>query len=374
MTSKKDRSKASKHPSLRVASRHRRSSREELSSSRHSSRSLWFSAPRTTEIRESPLRRPGEGEARIRALYSGISQGTERLVYRGEVPADLPLDLTIPTIEGSFAFPIKYGYSSVGRVVEAGRGLDGFTEGDLVLAFNPHESEYVIHSEFAVKLPEGIDPRRGVFLANMETAINAMLDAAPRIGERIVIFGQGVVGLLITQLAARMGASLIITVEPVKKRRALSLALGADFTVNPVIENIDARIRQLTEGAGSDVTIEASGQSAALDEAVKVAAIDGRVIVVSWYGTKQAPLALGDAFHRNRITIKSSQVSNLDPNLSPRWTTRRRRELALSYLGKLRLDELITHTFSFEDAAAAYRLVDEGSEDALQIIFDYEFS
>jgi 2-desacetyl-2-hydroxyethyl bacteriochlorophyllide A dehydrogenase len=367
VTSKKDKSKASKNSTLRVASRPCRSSLV----TDHWSRSLWFSAPRTIEIRETPLRRPAQNEARIRALYSGISQGTERLVYRGEVPADMPVDLTIPTIEGSFAFPIKYGYSSVGRVVELGGGVEGLSEGDLVLAFNPHESEYVISSQFVVKLPEGIEPRRGVFLANIETAINVMLDAAPRIGERIVIFGQGTVGLLITQLAARIGASLIATVEPVKERRALSLALGADFTVDPANENIDARVRQLTDGAGSDVIIEASGQSAALDEAVKVAATEGRVIVVSWYGTKRAPLALGAAFHRNRITIKSSQVSNLDPSLSPRWSMRRRRELALSYLSKLRLDELITHTFSFTDAVAAYHLIDEGYEDALQIIFDY---
>jgi 2-desacetyl-2-hydroxyethyl bacteriochlorophyllide A dehydrogenase len=218
------------------------------------------------------------------------------------------------------------------------------------------------------------DPRRGVFLANIETAINVMLDAAPRIGDRIIIFGQGTVGLLITQLAVRMSASLIVTVEPVEKRRDLSLALGADFAVDPVTEDVPARIRQATGGEGGDIIIEASGQSATLDDAVKAAATEGRVIVASWYGTKRAALALGGAFHRNRITIKSSQVSNLDPSLSPRWTAHRRRELALTYLNKLRLDELITHTFSLEDAAAAYRLVDEDAEDVLQIIFDFESS
>jgi 2-desacetyl-2-hydroxyethyl bacteriochlorophyllide A dehydrogenase len=345
-----------------------------VTSHQSSSLAIWFTAPRTIEIRETPLRRPGQSEVRIRALYSGISHGTERLVYRGEVTADMPPDLTIPTIEGSFAFPIKYGYSSVGRVMETGRDVEGLREGDLVFAFNPHESEYVIPAQFVVKLPEGTEPRRGVFLANVETAINVMLDAAPRIGERIIIFGQGIIGLLITQLAARMSASLVVTVEPIEKRRALSLALGADFAVDPITEDVAARIRQATGGAGGDIIIEASAQAAVLDDAVKAAATEGRVIVVSWYGTKRAALALGDAFHRNRIMIKSSQVSNLDPSLSPRWTADRRRELALNYLSKLRLDELITHTFPFEDAAAAYRLVDEGAEDALQIIFDFGFS
>jgi 2-desacetyl-2-hydroxyethyl bacteriochlorophyllide A dehydrogenase len=222
-----------------------------------------------------------------------------------------------------------------------------------------------------VKLPDGVEPRKAIFLPGIETAINVMLDAAPRIGEHIIIFGQGIVGLLITQLAARMGASLVATIEPVDERRALSLALGADFVVDPVNENPAERIRELTNGVGGDVVIEASGQSAALDEAVKVAAAESRVIVVSWYGTKLTPLALGDAFHRNRITIKSSQVSNLDPGLSPRWTAQRRQELALAYLSELNLDELITHSFPFEDAAAAYRFIDEHSEEALQVILDF---
>ena len=336
-----------------------------------SSLAIWFTAPRTVEIRETLLRRPSEGEVQIRARYSGISAGTERLVYRGEVPGDMPLDLTIPTIKGSFAFPIKYGYSSVGQIVKVGPCVKGFKEGDMVFAFNPHETEYVIPARLAVKLPDGIDPRKGIFLAGIETAINVMLDAAPRIGERVIIFGQGVVGLLVTQLAARMCASLIATVEPVEKRRALSLALGASFTVDPTTESAAAKIRDLTDGVGGDVVIEASGQSSALDEAVKAAAAESRVIVVSWYGTKRTPLALGDAFHRNRITIKSSQVSNLDPELSPRWTAQRRQELALAYLSELNLDALITRTFPFEDAAAAYRFVDEQSEEALQIILDF---
>jgi 2-desacetyl-2-hydroxyethyl bacteriochlorophyllide A dehydrogenase len=341
---------------------------------RPSSLAIWFTAPRTVEIRETPSRRASEGEVRIRAHYSGISQGTERLVYCGEVSADLPLDLTIPTIEGSFGFPIKYGYSSVGQVVEAGQGVQGFKEGDMVFAFNPHETEYVIPAQFIVKLSDKTEPRRGVFFPSIETAINVMLDAAPRIGERIVIFGQGVVGLLITQLAARMGARLIVTVEPAEKRRALSLALGADFAVDPGTEDAAALIREATDGVGGDVVIEASGQSAALDDAVKVAATESRVIVVSWYGTKRTALSLGDAFHRNRITIKSSQVSNLDPGLSPRWTARRRQELAADYLSELNLDDLITHTFPFEEAAAAYRLVDERPEDAIQIVLDFGMS
>lgn len=336
------------------------------------SRSLWFSGPRAIEIREKQVQPPGEGEAQIRAICSGISHGTEMLVYRGEAPADLPLDLSIPAMEGSFAFPIKYGYASVGRVTGLGRNVEGLSEGDTVFAFNPHETLYNISSRFVIKLPPEMDARTGIFFANVETAINVLLDAAPRIGERVAVFGQGAVGLMITWLGRRTGAELIATCDPFENRRNVSSALGADFTIDPEAENPSARIRELTGGAGADVVIEASGRPEALDEAIRATARDGRVMVVSWYGAKRTPLALGDAFHRNRITIRSSQVSNLDPKIAPRWTMERRRELALKYLSEIPADRLITHTFAFEEAAAAYRLVDENPEETVQMILEYD--
>lgn len=334
-------------------------------------RSLWFSAPRKIQMREQRVRSPREKEVRVRAICSGISHGTEMLVYRGEVPRDLQLDLMISTIEGSYSFPIKYGYASVGRVIETGHGVEHFGEGDMVFAFNPHETDYTLPDSLAVKLPEGIDPQEAVFFANMETAINAVLDAAPRLGERVMILGQGIVGLLITQLARRAGASMVIVADLFARRRALGLALGATLALDPADGNIAARVIEATGGAGADVVIEASGQPEALDEAIKATAIEGRVIVVSWYGTRRVALALGEAFHRKRITLRSSQVSNIDPKLAPRWTTARRRELALSYLNELKLGELITHRFPFESAAAAYRLIDEHPEETVQVILDF---
>jgi 2-desacetyl-2-hydroxyethyl bacteriochlorophyllide A dehydrogenase len=332
---------------------------------------VWFTAPRKIELRPCPLDKPHAGEVRVRALYSGISHGTELLVYRGEVPPGIALDIKLSTLEGSADFPLKYGYASVGRVVEAGAGVETPSEGDMVFAFNPHQTEYVIPACHTIKLPEGASARRAIFLANIETAINAMLDAAPRIGERVVIFGQGVVGLLIAQLARRCGAGAVITVDPIERRRALSLALGADSALDPSDGDVAAAIRKLTSGAGADIAIEASGRPDTLDQALKSVAFEGRVVVVSWYGVKRSPVALGNEFHRNRLTVKSSQVSNLDPRLSPRWTVERRRGLALDYLGELRLDELITHTFAFEEAEAAYRLIDEQQEESVQVILDY---
>ncbi|HKY04418.1 MAG TPA: zinc-binding dehydrogenase [Blastocatellia bacterium] len=333
--------------------------------------SLWFTAPREIEFRPSAIRAPREGEVRIRARYSGISSGTEMLVYRGLVPAHIPLDRTIPTLEGSFGFPIKYGYASVGEVVEVGPGVAGIRAGDMVFAFNPHETEYTLSARFVIKLPAEVEPREGVFLANLETAVNALLDAAPRLGERLVIFGQGVVGLLITQLARRAGLDCVIACDPIEKRRALSLLFGADAALGPQDENTRARVLELTGGAGADLVIEASGHPVALDQAIKLAGVEGRIVVVSWYGLKPVSLALGDEFHRNRITIKSSQVSRLDPSLGPLWTYERRQGVARSYLGKLRLREMISDVIPFKDAIRAYRLVDERPEDIIQVVLDF---
>jgi 2-desacetyl-2-hydroxyethyl bacteriochlorophyllide A dehydrogenase len=336
-------------------------------------RSLWFVGPRRVEIRESVVRPPGEGEVQVRALCSAISHGTEMLVYRGEAPSNLSLDPVIPTLDGSFDLPVKYGYSSAGLVVATGPGVKRLGEGDVVFAFNPHESCYTLPESFTVKLPPELDPTRGVFFASVETAINAMLDAAPLIGERIAIIGQGAIGLLMTQLARRAGASLIVTSDLFEKRRALSLALGADFAFDPANASLAARIHELTGGAGADVVIEASGRPETMDEAIRAAALEGRVVVVSWYGNRRAPVALGDAFHRKRLTIKGSQVSNVASGLAPRWSIERRRELAVSYLDELRLNELITHALPFSEAAAGYRLLDERPEETVQIILDLRF-
>lgn len=293
------------------------------------------------------------------------------MVYRGEAPADLSLDATLPTLQGSFSFPVKYGYASVGRVVDLGSDVSGLALNDLVFAFNPHETCYTIPATVAVKLPRELDPRIGIFAANVETALNALLDAAPRLGERVVIIGQGVVGLLITQLVRRAGASVVIASDLYEKRRALSRAVGADVAVDPAAENLAERVSDLTGGTGADVVIEASGQTRALDDAITVAAQEARVVVVSWYGTKPAELSLGGDFHRKRLTLKSSQVSSLDPSLSPRWTIPRRRDLAVRYLGELLLNELISHVLPFESAAEAYRMIDEQPGEVIQVALDY---
>jgi 2-desacetyl-2-hydroxyethyl bacteriochlorophyllide A dehydrogenase len=255
--------------------------------------------------------------------------------------------------------------------VDAGTGVDELSEGDLVVAFNPHETCYTVPVSTVIKLPQELDPRIGVFAANLETAVNSLLDAAPRIGETVVVIGQGVVGLLIAQLARRAGAGLMVTSDLHEKRRRLSKAVGADVVVDPSTEILSERVSALTNGAGADVVIEASGQPRSIDEAIQVAAVEGRVVLVSWYGTKRAELALGGDFHRKRVTLKPSQVSRLDPSLTPRWTLTRRRDLAVRYLAELCLSELITQVMPFERAAEAYRLIDEHPGEVVQVVLDY---
>src|SRR3712207_6589268 len=289
------------------------------------------------------------------------------LVYRGEVPTDLPLDL--PTLAGDYAFPIKYGYASVGRVVDA--GVEHLLPGDLVFVHHPHQDAFVIPADLPVRLPEGIDPTIGLFFANLETALNVVLDTPLQLGETALVFGQGVVGLLVTQLLKLAGAGKVLAVEPLKKRRELALEVGADETFEPD-EDLRGPILAATAGRGADVAVEASSSGAALQSAVGAVATEGTVVVASWYGTRPVTLALGGHFHRGRVRLRSSQVGRIDPELGPRWDPARRTEAVLGLLPRLRLKELVSHQILFEDAPEAYRLVDESPDEVVQVVLIYD--
>jgi 2-desacetyl-2-hydroxyethyl bacteriochlorophyllide A dehydrogenase len=329
---------------------------------------VWFPRQREVELREERLGRPGPGEIRVRAIASGLSHGTEMLVYRGQVPGDLELDL--PTLRGSYGFPIKFGYASVGRVADVGEGVAVPRVGELVFVHHPHQDEYVAPATLAYALPAGLPPELGVFLANLETAVNVVLDAHPRIGECAVVFGQGVVGLLVTQLLRLAGVERVLAVDPVERRRTLARELGAGVVVSSE-DDVLAAVRDATGGRGADLAIEASGNEQALNAAIACVAFQGTVIVCSWYGSKPVPLRLGDHFHRGRVRIASSQVSNLDPALQPRWDRGRRLGFARDLLMRLRLEPLISHRIPFERAADAYRLVDEHPDQTVQVVLTY---
>ena len=330
---------------------------------------LWLTAPRTLEFRRELVPPPGPGAVRVRAIASAISHGTELLVYHGEAPVDLALDL--PTLAGSFGFPLKYGYASVGHVVDVGADVAGITAGDLVFALHPHQSVFVVPAAMAIPLPDGLDPLLGVFTANLETAVNVLLDTPLRLGEVVTVFGQGTVGLLITQLLRRAGCGRVVVVDPLPQRRDLARRLGADAALAPE-ENVVHQVRALTRGRGADTAIEVSGNPRALQSALDVVADEGTVVAVSWYGTKPVPLALGGHFHRGRVRIRSSQVGRLDPALAPRWDAARRQELVAEMLPRLRLAELITHRLPFREAPAAFRLIAEHPESTVQVVLVHE--
>ncbi|HYK98184.1 MAG TPA: zinc-binding alcohol dehydrogenase [Candidatus Acidoferrales bacterium] len=308
----------------------------------------------------------GANDVRVRALASALSHGTEMLVYRGEAPRDLALDL--PTLDGSYAFPIKFGYASAGRVAAIGADVDDLLVGDTVFVHHPHQDEYVVPAASVVRLPRGLDPLRAVFFANTETAVNILLDAHPRTGDVVAVFGQGVVGLLVTQLLRRAGVT-VVAVEPVARRRELALRIGAHVAVAP--DDAATAIRDVTRGRGADLAIEVSGNPRALQSAIDVAAFQATIVVASWYGTKPVSLDLGGRFHRARLRLVSSQVGAVDPGLAPRWDRARRTAYAVSLLSELELTPLVTHRFPYTRAAEAYALVDGQPDDVVQVLLTY---
>ncbi|MDP9351375.1 MAG: zinc-binding dehydrogenase [Chloroflexota bacterium] len=329
---------------------------------------LWLTAPRKLEFRRETVPPPGPGEVRVRAIASAISHGTEMLVYRGQIPPDLPLDL--PTLAGGFGFPIKYGYAAVGRVMDVGTAVENCLPGDTVFVHHPHQDIFLVPASMAVRLPAGLDPHLGLFTANLETAVNVLLDTPLHIGETAVVFGQGTVGLLITQLLRHAGAGRVVAVDPLERRRDLALALGAHESMAPD-EDLPAIVRALTGGRGADVAMEASGSAPALQHAIECVAVEGTIVVVSWYGTKPATLTLGGHFHRGRVRLRSSQVGRLNPELSPRWDNTRRLAVVTDLLPRLHLEGLISHRFPFGEASSAYHLIDEHPDECVQVVLTH---
>ncbi|HEY6957797.1 MAG TPA: zinc-binding dehydrogenase [Candidatus Limnocylindria bacterium] len=328
---------------------------------------VWFPAARSVELRSERPVMPGPHDVRVHAIASGVSHGTEMLVYRGQVPEDLALDL--PTLAGSYSFPIKFGYASVGRVVAVGDAVTRVVPGQLVFVHHPHQDEYVVPEAALVALDGVRDAEQGIFLANTETAVNVVLDAHPHLGDVVAVHGQGVVGLLVTQLLRRSGAR-VVAVDPIPLRRDLAMRCGADVSVAP--DGAADAIRERTGGRGADLAIEVSGSGAALQQAIDSVAFQGTVVVASWYGTKPVTLRLGAGFHRARVRLASSQVGTIDPALAPRWDRDRRLALARELLGELVLAPLVTHRIPFARAADAYALVDAHADETVQVLLTYD--
>lgn len=340
------------------------------------SQNLWFTEPFQVEIRSEPLSELPINHLHVSSMVSAISPGTELLIYRGQAPTDLPTDATLPGLTGDLNFPLRYGYSVVGRVEEIGPEVDPKWLGKIVFAFRPHGSHFIAPAEELIELDPGMNPLDAVTLPNMETAVNLVHDGRPMIGERILVFGQGVVGLLTTAILSELQPGELITLDPIATRRERSSEFGASFTVDPQDRRALKMVRRmLSQGAdseGADLSYELSGNPQALNTALELSGFTSRIVVGSWYGTKSTPLDLGGTFHRNRIQLISSQVSTIAPGFTGRWTKSRRLRLALDMIPVVQPGRLVTHEFALEDAAEAYRLLDEAPDQALQVVLRYE--
>lgn len=340
-------------------------------------RQLWFNGPASVEIREQELSPLQPGQVLVENLYSAISAGTELLVYRGQLPDSLSLDDSLDAFVGEAAsYPLQYGYAAVGRIIEVGKQVDPAAKGRTVFSFQPHASHYQCALDSTLLVPDNINPRAAVFLANMETAVNLVHDARPLLGERVVIMGQGIVGLLVSNLLAHYRLAELAVLEPLERRRELAEQVGVHLAVSPdsVSAMTDLRRRLGLAGShgGADLVIELTGNPEALNLALELCGYSGRVVVGSWYGTKSAKLNLGERFHRNRIQVISSQVSTIDPKLSGRWDKARRFQLAWDMIQACEPEKYISNSMPLEKAADAYQLLDSGDESALQVVFDYQ--
>jgi threonine dehydrogenase-like Zn-dependent dehydrogenase len=299
-------------------------------------RSLWYSGAGHTEIREEPLREPGPGEVRVRALYSAISRGTERLVFAGRVPPSEYQRMRAPFMSGTFPFPVKYGYASVGRVERGPAELIG----GVVFALYPHQTVFTLAAEALALVPRGVPAARAVLAANMETALNAVWDAAPGPADRIAVIGAGVVGALVGWICGRLPGTQVTLVDVDPSRAELARRLAVGFSA-PEEAPQDC-----------DLVFHASGTAAGLATALNCAGDEATVVEMSWYGSDEVRVALGGAFHSRRLKLISSQIGKIAPSHRARWTHARRLAAAFDLLAEPVLDALIAPALDFGDLAA----------------------
>lgn len=336
---------------------------------------LYFTGPRQVEVLSEALEEPNYGQVLVKSLISAISPGTESLIYRGQAPQDLVMDETIAALAGGFTFPMKYGYSVVGQVTALGPGVARDWQDRLVFAFHPHESHFLATPDELLPLPPEVSAEDAVFFPNMETAVTLLLDGQPLMGEQVAVFGQGIVGLLLTGLLARWPLASLVTLDLHPRRRLASETLGAHASLDPSAPGAQEKLLSLLQGPrpypGADLTYEISGNPTALDQAIAATGFSGRVVIGSWYGLKRADLQLGGRFHRSRMRLISSQVSSIAPELTGRWNKTRRYQLTWQMLQEINPARFITHRFSLPQAAQAYELMDQNPAEVIQVILTY---
>jgi threonine dehydrogenase-like Zn-dependent dehydrogenase len=312
-------------------------------------RAFWVTGPGAGELRTEPLAAPRAGEVLVRAVASGISRGTETLVFTGHVPADQAAAMRAPFQAGEFPGPVKYGYLSVG-VVESGPPL---LQGRTVFCLHPHQTAYVVPVDAVLPVPEGVPPGRAVLAGTVETAVNALWDAPPLLGDRVAVVGAGMVGCCVARLAARVPGVEVTLVDVDPARAAVADALGVAFSAPA-----DAPI-------GCDLVVHASATAAGLQTALGLTVDDGTVLDLSWYGDREVTLRLGGAVHSRRLGVRASQVGAVAAARRATRTHRDRLALALDLLRDDAFDVLLTGCSPFAELPGLLPELADGSLPAL---------
>jgi NADPH:quinone reductase-like Zn-dependent oxidoreductase len=319
-------------------------------------RAFWLRAPGVGEIRPVVLPEPGQDEVMIRTLCSGISRGTETLVFRGGVPPNQHAAMRAPFQDGDFPAPVKYGYLNVGAVEHGPAQLRGRT----VFCLYPHQTAYVVPATAVTVVPEDVPPARAVLAGTVETAVNALWDAAPLIGDRVAVVGAGMLGCCVARLLARFPGMQVTLVDVDADRTDVAAELGVEFALPA-----DA-------AAGCDLVVHASATSAGLQQSLDLLAPEGTVIDLSWYGDIEVRLSLGGAFHSGRLGIRASQVGTVSPARRGRRTTADRLALALDLLRDPAFDALLTGESRFCELPDVMARLAAGSLPALCHTITYD--
>jgi len=317
---------------------------------------LWYCAPGRPELREEAIAPPKADEIRVRALYGAISRGTEALVFDGRVPKSEFDRMRAPFMAGQFPFPVKYGYATVGRVEGGSKAL----QDKIIFALHPHQNLFNIPASAAIEIPQTVPPQRAVLAANMETALNAVWDAAPGPCDRIAIVGAGVVGSLVAWLCGQLPGAEVTLVDVNPARAELAEAIGVGFAEPPRAKG------------ECDLVVHASGSPEGLRTAIELAGEEATVLEMSWYGDTGVTAMLGGSFHSRRLRLVSSQVGKVAPSHRPRWTHNRRLAAAVALLGDPRLDALLAPAVKFPDLARQLPKIIEAKSGTLCQLIAYK--
>jgi 2-desacetyl-2-hydroxyethyl bacteriochlorophyllide A dehydrogenase len=323
---------------------------------RRSAHAFWATGPGSGELRDETVAEPAAEEVLVRTVHTGISRGTETLVMRGQVPESEWQRMRAPFQAGEFPFPVKYGYLNVGVVERGPAQLVGRT----VFTLFPHQSSFVVPAEAVTIVPDGVPARRAVLAGAVETAVNVLWDASPRLGDRITVIGAGLIGGSVARLASGIPGTEVTLVDIDPARAQLAGRLGVGFASPEAADALSA-----------DLVIEASGTAEGLNLAMRLAPTDGEVVVASWFGSRPVPLDLGADFHARRLTIRASQVGVVAAARRGHRTTGERLALALDLLVDPAFDALLSGSSPFSDLPAIMAAVADGSSDPLCHTIDW---